>query len=865
MNLLSILYFVLIRPLELIYELIFSLSYKFTGSAVLSIVFLSITVGLLCLPLYTRADALQAEANVIENKLKPWKTKIKKVFKGDEQVMMLQAYYRENNYHPLMMMRSSISLLLQIPFFISAYHMLSSSVALQGTSFGPIADLGAPDGIIKIGAFAINLLPILMTAINIISGTIYSKDLDIKAKIQLYVTALVFLVLLYNSPSGLVLYWTLNNVFSLVKNIVMKLVPASKKPRREKTYKKDKLDTVIFVLYALGISTLIGLLIPSDYLVRSVENYMWNYRFENMSYYLWISFFIGLGFFLVWGGIYYYVAKNKRLAAGVMITFTAWSLINYFAFYSNEALLNTYLNDLYDHSFFGAPLNLIVLVLVTLLIYIVFKNTRKVFLFLYIPIALAIVVVSASNITSIVKANNSYAFVENQREYPEITLSSDKPNVIVIMLDRAGGRVLPYIMNERPDLIEEFDGFTWYRNSLSFGQSTNMGIPALYGGYEYTPAGMNSRPELLLEDKHNEALSIMPIIFDQNGFNVTMLDPAYAGYKLVPDLSIYEDYPDIDAYVSYEILNPYFDELADNRVDYFERNFFVLGFRLASPIAIREMLYDYGYYNDLNSRLLNDTFFQSISDNSHATGYNLTYMNSYYTLLSLPSITNFSDGSETGSFVFIDNTTSHEPTLLEEPDYSISNVIDNSAYDQEHADRLTLDGVSMELYFPEEMGYYEVQIAAYETLARWFDYLREQGVYDNTRIIIVSDHGARYWLFGNTCDNAGNPLGINGFNCLVMVKDFGATGFNVSDDFITNAETPCLAFNGLIEDPVNPFTGNPIVSRLDHPEDFLYFVSGNHNVYDNNGYTYTPGDWYSYDPSSGDIFDESAWEYEGNY
>ena len=78
----------------------------------LSIVFLSITVGLLCLPLYTRADALQAEANAIEKKLKPWKTEIKKNFKGDEQVMMLQAYYRENNYHPLMMMRSSISLLL---------------------------------------------------------------------------------------------------------------------------------------------------------------------------------------------------------------------------------------------------------------------------------------------------------------------------------------------------------------------------------------------------------------------------------------------------------------------------------------------------------------------------------------------------------------------------------------------------------------------------------------------------------------------------------------------------------------------------------------------------------------------------------
>ena len=863
MNIISVLYYLLIRPLELIYELIFSVCYQLTGSAVISIVFLSITVGLLCLPLYTRADALQAEANSIEAKLKPWKAKIKKNFKGDEQVMMLQAYYRENNYHPLMMMRSSISLLLQIPFFISAYHMLSSSVALKGTSFGPIADLGAPDGMIKIGTFAINLLPILMTAINIISGTIYSKDLDRKAKIQLYVTALVFLVLLYTSPSGLVLYWTLNNVFSLVKNIIMKLVPIRKK--ETKTYANDKLDTVVFVLYALCISTLIGLLIPSDYLARSVENYMWNYRMENMSSYLWISFCIGLGCFLVWGGIYFYVSRNRRLAAGVMVTLTAWALINYFVFYSNEALLNTYLNDLYDHSFFGAPLNIIVLALSAVLIFIIFRNTRKVFLYLYIPLALAIIVVCVTNIKNIVVANNSYVFTQNQREFPQITLSADKPNVVVIMLDRAGGRVLPYILNERPDLIDRYDGFTWYRNSLSFGQSTNMGLPALYGGYEYTPAQMNARADLPLREKHDEALRVMPVIFDESGYNVTVIDPAYAGYKLISDLSIYDDHPNINAYVSYEILNPYFDEFADNRTEYFERNFFIFGVRLASPLAVRELLYDYGYYNDLNSRLLNNTFFQSIYDNSHAFGYNLGYMNSYYTLLRLPEITDFSSGNEEGSFVFIDNTTTHEPTLLEEPDYTISNVIDNSVYDEEHADRLTLDGVSLELFYPEEMGYYEVQIAAYETLADWFDCLREQGVYDNTRIIIVSDHGARYWLFGNTCDNSGNPLGINGFNCLVMVKDFGATGFNVSDDFITNAETPVLAFDGLIEDPVNPFTGNPIVSWLDRPEDLLFFASDNHNVYDNNGNTYTPGDWYSYDPSSGDIFDESAWEYEGNH
>ena len=134
-------------------------------------------------------------------------------------------------------MRSSFSLLLQIPFFIAAYRMLSAALVLKGTSFGPIEDLGAPDGMIRMGSIAVNLLPVLMTAINIISGTVYSKDMGLRAKLQLYITALVFLVLLYNSPSGLVLYWTLNNVFSLLKNIVSKIIPVKTSGQADKNRK----------------------------------------------------------------------------------------------------------------------------------------------------------------------------------------------------------------------------------------------------------------------------------------------------------------------------------------------------------------------------------------------------------------------------------------------------------------------------------------------------------------------------------------------------------------------------------------------------------------------------------------------------
>ena len=68
-------------------------------------------------------------------------------------------------------------------------------------------------------------------------------------------------------------------------------------------------------------------------------------------------------------------------------------------------------------------------------------------------------------------------------------------------------------------------------------------------------------------------------------------------------------------------------------------------------------------------------------------------------------------------------------------------MVDNAEYDQANGGRFNLDGMSLYPDSAEMMGQYQIQAAAFEMLGKWFDQLREQGVYDNTRIIIVSDHG----------------------------------------------------------------------------------------------------------------------------
>ena len=218
----TVLYNILVYPIEMFVEFVYIFFEKGFADAGIAIAAISVVVNLLALPLYNIAEKLQKQERDVRIHLQPGITRIKMAFKSDEQYMMLSTFYRQNNYHPAYALRSSISLIIQVPFFIAAYHFLSHLEQLQGQSFAFIPNLGAPDGLLAIGGVSLNLLPLLMTLINVVAGTIYTKGFPLRDKLQLYGMAALFLVLLYQSPAGLVLYWTLNNVFSLIKNIFYK-------------------------------------------------------------------------------------------------------------------------------------------------------------------------------------------------------------------------------------------------------------------------------------------------------------------------------------------------------------------------------------------------------------------------------------------------------------------------------------------------------------------------------------------------------------------------------------------------------------------------------------------------------------------
>jgi len=918
----SYLYTLIFSPLELLFEFIFSIANKLTGNIGVSIGFLSLTVNLLCLPLYNRADKLQAEERDIQAKMAHAVKHIKKKFKGDERFFMLQEYYRINHYKPIYALKSSFSLLLQIPFFIAAYNLLSNMKSLQGMPFGFITDLGKEDAMFMIGNFPVNVLPILMTLINIVSGIIYTKGHPLKAKIQVYGLAAIFLVLLYHSPSGLVFYWLLNNVFSLGKNMFYKLKEPKKffkvflaavgavmfvttmirqnldtrqkillvsgcillcipyvyslfKEKNQPVPKASTNTSGVFFAGAIFMALVTGFLIPSTVIDASATEFIEASDWKHPFLYILNSLLLSFGSWVLWGGVFYYFMSDriKTIFSKVIWIICGVSILDYMLFGTKLGTMTSTLqyNMTPDFKISEYLLNSLAVVAVIIVFGLIFSKFTKYVKFVLIVAALSVFMIGIYHVLGICGTYDGFSerYVSTD-EIPSIPFSKKGKNVVVLMLDRAMGTELPYILNEKPELVEQFDGFTYYPNSISYGAYTRFGAPALYGGYEYTPANMNERASESLVSKHNEALKVMPVIFGNNGYEVTILDPSYAGYSEIPDLSIYDDYPDFNCYNINGLFSIFGDEnnqssLAMTKLVHEIRNrdFFCFSLMKISPVILQETIYDGGYYNAscLDAADENDvsvsTPVQRLDGLSQSTGYRLEFIESYPVLTNLPNMTAIEDSSK-NTFLMMANETAHSECLLQEPDYVPASVVDNTAYDIDMVSRYTIDGITMRMETPYQVTHYHVNMAALIQLGKWFDYLREKGVYDNTRIIIVADHGRNLGQFDITC--AGKDMEY--VFPLLMVKDFNSTGFTVSKEFMTNADTPTIALSGIVDNPVNPFTGNPIDSDAKKgPQTVL--ISEYWDLPYNTGNTFHPGSWYTF--LGGDPHAPDNWVYLGDY
>lgn len=901
----SLIYTLLVQPIELLIELLFVFFFKAFDNFGFAIAGISLFVSLLALPLYHVADQLQKKERDMRIALQPGIQRIKTAFKGDEQYMILSTFYRQNHYHPAYALRSSVSLLIQVPFFIAAYHFLSHLPQLQGESFLFIQDLGRPDGLLSIGSFSINVLPILMTVVNVAAGIIYTKGFPLRDKLQLYGMAGLFLVLLYNSPAGLVFYWTLNNVFSLIKNIFYKLKKPLKvlyilavigaigmvsaillfksgfplikrlvllsgvvfiialpllikavqlfQTRILARFMENKKQVFLIFVLSIGIMWLVAaFVIPTNLIATSPIEFSFTGVVQNPLFYVYQTALLFFGFFIVWPIFIYGMASRKMrsLFAFLALVFSLSALLNVFVFPGTYGNVSKVL--LFDEPALlrASVLQSIIPLLATLAIFVVIALLLKsIRLRILTSLLTIIVLASAANglytMVDIQKSysihaknveGNSFSEIQTDRMQPVVQLSKEGKNVIVLFLDRAISSYLPIIFDQFPELEDQYAGFTFYPNTVSPGKVTLTGSPPIMGGYEYLPSAINLREDEKLVDKHNEASLVMPVLFSEIGYDVSVYDPPLANYQWESDFTAFKAYPDIHVsslegrYSSqYKMEHPEIDlwgpEYESNLITRRMPMFSLL--RIAYPI-LRQLFYYEGTYFLMDENTQNTN----------------SFIDSYSVLHYLPRLT--TTQNEKDSFIFMVNHTTHEPIFLQAPEYEpvvevtdISNPLQGDEYYDEKA-----------------QFHYHANVAALRKIGSWFDYLREEGVYDNSKFIIVSDHG-------NTVatpafrDFTENGLLLASYNALLLVKDFESTGPMQTDEtFMTTADVPVLALDQIQEPAINPFTGNDIFEVIDKTLVECYYSS--HDPQDNRGNIFDYDAQYSFSIHDS-IFEESNW------
>jgi hypothetical protein len=265
----------------------------------------------------------------------------------------------------------------------------------------------------------------------------------------------------------------------------------------------------------------------------------------------------------------------------------------------------------------------------------------------------------------------------------------------------------------------------WFNGLLNKSIESYSVLPNLFAasGYQVTTANLPIYESRYLYKQQKVALHS-----DDPNITVTNFMELYAGQWL-------KEHPEIGLYSVKSLL-------LDRVIRY--------SFFKVAPAALRMFLYDNGEW--LTTDIIDDDIKQGTSG-----ALTMDTIQCYSILDFLPRLTGV-DREDRGSFVIFVNDLTHEPAFLEAPrDYTpVSEVSDYGTGPFAHD------------------AFYHVNISSYLLLAKWFDFLKQNDIYDNTRIIIVSDHGVGV----KTPETIELPNGSlsRAYHPILFVKDFGDGG-----------------------------------------------------------------------------------------
>ena len=190
--------------------------HSFTGNYGWSIILLTLLVRILFYPLTARGNASMKKMQSVQPKLKELREK----YKDNPQLMnaKMMELYRVEGVNPF---GGCLPILLQIPVFFALYATLDGAVELRQASFLWCHDLAAADTVAKINlhffTFKLNPLVLVMTGLMVLQQHMTPMSMDPAQKKMMLMMPFVMLIFFYDLPSGLTLYWTVSNIFSIIQ------------------------------------------------------------------------------------------------------------------------------------------------------------------------------------------------------------------------------------------------------------------------------------------------------------------------------------------------------------------------------------------------------------------------------------------------------------------------------------------------------------------------------------------------------------------------------------------------------------------------------------------------------------------------
>ena len=182
--------------------------YKYTHNYGIAIIILTILIKVLFHPLTKK----QYESMRHMQKIQPKMKEIREKFKDDKERMNKEVMdlYRTHKINPL---GGCWPMLLQIPVFFALYRALLSSIEMRHAPFAFwIQDLSAKD--------PCYITPIIMGATMFLQQKMTPAAGDPNQQKMMMFMPLIFMFMFMNFPSGLVLYWLVNNVLTIGQQFV---------------------------------------------------------------------------------------------------------------------------------------------------------------------------------------------------------------------------------------------------------------------------------------------------------------------------------------------------------------------------------------------------------------------------------------------------------------------------------------------------------------------------------------------------------------------------------------------------------------------------------------------------------------------